>query len=207
MSQCYSSDILLYERDIPVGCGLSVHLKAVVDEWLDVYKLNQERGLLTLINFIVQSCGCKGQRSSRRPGDERLGVWVKVEQIIFSISAPAMISSLLLIPCVLTVQCVVLILRVLTASIFCEGAMKVKPLFIKISSKIRSINQYCSLCVVIPNHCIVIHNHGINLLFFLCRCGHERNVGQHAERWDHQHFNQRVQWGRKRKALIQILKS
>ncbi|GAA6223099.1 cohesin subunit SA-1-like [Lates japonicus] len=33
---------------------------AVVDEWLDSYKQSREVGLLVLINFIVQSCGCKG---------------------------------------------------------------------------------------------------------------------------------------------------
>ncbi|XP_039975563.1 cohesin subunit SA-1 [Xiphias gladius] len=33
---------------------------AVVDEWLDSYKRSREVGLLVLINFIVQSCGCKG---------------------------------------------------------------------------------------------------------------------------------------------------
>ncbi|KAG7518889.1 cohesin subunit SA-1-like [Solea senegalensis] len=33
---------------------------AVVDEWLDSYKRSREMGLLVLINFIVQSCGCKG---------------------------------------------------------------------------------------------------------------------------------------------------
>ncbi|KAM9740869.1 cohesin subunit SA-1 [Menidia menidia] len=32
----------------------------VVDEWLDSYKQSREAGLLELINFIVQSCGCKG---------------------------------------------------------------------------------------------------------------------------------------------------
>ncbi|XP_042349536.1 cohesin subunit SA-2 [Plectropomus leopardus] len=32
----------------------------VVDEWLDSYKRSREAGLLVLINFIVQSCGCKG---------------------------------------------------------------------------------------------------------------------------------------------------
>ncbi|XP_054453619.1 cohesin subunit SA-1 [Anoplopoma fimbria] len=32
----------------------------VVDEWLDSYKQSREAGLLVLINFIVQSCGCKG---------------------------------------------------------------------------------------------------------------------------------------------------
>lgn len=32
----------------------------VVDEWLDNYKQSRETGLLALINFIVQSCGCKG---------------------------------------------------------------------------------------------------------------------------------------------------
>ncbi|KAJ0002798.1 hypothetical protein NQD34_007947, partial [Periophthalmus magnuspinnatus] len=32
----------------------------VVDEWLDTYKQSREAGLLVLINFIVQACGCKG---------------------------------------------------------------------------------------------------------------------------------------------------
>uniref|UniRef100_A0A8C3G6E0 Cohesin subunit SA n=1 Tax=Cyclopterus lumpus TaxID=8103 RepID=A0A8C3G6E0_CYCLU len=35
----------------------------VVDEWLDSYKQSREAGLLVLINFIVQSCGCKGMVS------------------------------------------------------------------------------------------------------------------------------------------------
>lgn len=38
-------------------------LQTVVDEWLDSYKQSQKAGLLVLINFIVRSCGCKGQRS------------------------------------------------------------------------------------------------------------------------------------------------
>uniref|UniRef100_UPI003AB0B83D cohesin subunit SA-2-like n=1 Tax=Centroberyx gerrardi TaxID=166262 RepID=UPI003AB0B83D len=32
----------------------------VVDEWLDSYKQSREEGLLVLVNFIVQCCGCKG---------------------------------------------------------------------------------------------------------------------------------------------------
>ncbi|KAJ0049771.1 hypothetical protein NL108_003532, partial [Boleophthalmus pectinirostris] len=32
----------------------------VVDEWLDNYKESREAGLLVLVNFIVQACGCKG---------------------------------------------------------------------------------------------------------------------------------------------------
>uniref|UniRef100_A0A674M9Y3 Cohesin subunit SA n=1 Tax=Takifugu rubripes TaxID=31033 RepID=A0A674M9Y3_TAKRU len=36
----------------------------VVDEWLDSYKQNQKDSFLVLINFIVQSCGCKGVVSS-----------------------------------------------------------------------------------------------------------------------------------------------
>ncbi|KAJ8282907.1 hypothetical protein COCON_G00054260 [Conger conger] len=32
----------------------------VVDEWLDSYKQEKEAGLLELINFIVQCCGCRG---------------------------------------------------------------------------------------------------------------------------------------------------
>ncbi|KAM7389145.1 hypothetical protein PAMP_023139 [Pampus punctatissimus] len=51
-----------------IGCYFPVTLKTVVDEWLDIYKRNREEGLLVLINFIVQSCGCKGQRSRGRPG-------------------------------------------------------------------------------------------------------------------------------------------
>ncbi|XP_061895568.1 cohesin subunit SA-1 [Entelurus aequoreus] len=35
----------------------------VVDEWMDSYKQSRETGLLVLINFIVQSCGCKGEVS------------------------------------------------------------------------------------------------------------------------------------------------
>lgn len=38
----------------------AVSKQTVVDEWLDSYKRSQEAGLLVLINFIVQSCGCKG---------------------------------------------------------------------------------------------------------------------------------------------------
>nr|XP_029516699.1 cohesin subunit SA-3-like [Oncorhynchus nerka] len=34
---------------------------AVVDEWLDSYKQDRDAGLLELINFVVQCCGCKGQ--------------------------------------------------------------------------------------------------------------------------------------------------
>lgn len=32
----------------------------VVDEWFDTYKQSREAGLLVLVNFIVQACGCKG---------------------------------------------------------------------------------------------------------------------------------------------------
>ncbi|XP_077434073.1 cohesin subunit SA-2 isoform X2 [Vanacampus margaritifer] len=35
-------------------------LVTVVDEWLDYYKQRREQGLLVLINFIVQCCGCQG---------------------------------------------------------------------------------------------------------------------------------------------------
>uniref|UniRef100_A0A3B4B632 Cohesin subunit SA n=1 Tax=Periophthalmus magnuspinnatus TaxID=409849 RepID=A0A3B4B632_9GOBI len=34
-------------------------IQTVVDEWLDTYKQSREAGLLVLINFIVQACGCK----------------------------------------------------------------------------------------------------------------------------------------------------
>lgn len=51
--------------------NLPVTLQTVVDEWLDSYKQDQEAGLLVLVNFIVQSCGCKGQGS--RDGEGREG--------------------------------------------------------------------------------------------------------------------------------------
>lgn len=72
-----------------------VYPKSVVDEWLEVYKQSREAGLLVLINFIVQCCGCKGQRSNRRPGD---GCWwvggVKVEKIILPFSAQVIIWTI-----------------------------------------------------------------------------------------------------------------
>ncbi len=73
----YSNEILLYpsafkpEPSILIGCYLPVNLQTVVDEWLDSYKRSREAGLLVLINFIVQSCGCKGQRL--RGGPEMRG--------------------------------------------------------------------------------------------------------------------------------------
>ncbi|CAI5652754.1 unnamed protein product [Oreochromis niloticus] len=41
-------------------CSGKSAMVTVVDEWLDSYKRSREAGLLVLINFIVQSCGCKG---------------------------------------------------------------------------------------------------------------------------------------------------
>ncbi|XP_068448835.1 cohesin subunit SA-1-like isoform X2 [Clinocottus analis] len=41
-------------------CSGKSAMVTVVDEWLDSYKSSREAGLLVLINFIVQSCGCKG---------------------------------------------------------------------------------------------------------------------------------------------------
>ncbi|XP_060029377.1 cohesin subunit SA-3 [Erinaceus europaeus] len=35
-------------------------MQSLVDEWLDSYKQDQDAGFLELINFFVQSCGCKG---------------------------------------------------------------------------------------------------------------------------------------------------
>lgn len=64
--------------------------QTVVDEWLDSYKQNQKGSLLVLVNFIVQSCGCKGQRSR---ASTRIRAGVKVEQIIFPIFARAIISN------------------------------------------------------------------------------------------------------------------
>ncbi|KAM3833848.1 cohesin subunit SA-2-like [Diretmus argenteus] len=41
-------------------CSGKSAMVMVVDEWLDSYKQSREAGLLELINFIVQCCGCKG---------------------------------------------------------------------------------------------------------------------------------------------------
>uniref|UniRef100_A0A8C6KFF6 Cohesin subunit SA n=1 Tax=Nothobranchius furzeri TaxID=105023 RepID=A0A8C6KFF6_NOTFU len=41
-------------------CSGKSAMVTVVDEWLDSYKRSREAGLLVLINFIVQSCGCRG---------------------------------------------------------------------------------------------------------------------------------------------------
>ncbi|KAK2904399.1 hypothetical protein Q8A73_011056 [Channa argus] len=41
-------------------CSGKSAMVTVVDEWLDSYKQSRETGLLVLINFVVQSCGCKG---------------------------------------------------------------------------------------------------------------------------------------------------
>uniref|UniRef100_A0A7N6BQA4 Cohesin subunit SA n=1 Tax=Anabas testudineus TaxID=64144 RepID=A0A7N6BQA4_ANATE len=41
-------------------CSGKSAMVTLVDEWLDSYKRSREAGLLVLINFIVQSCGCKG---------------------------------------------------------------------------------------------------------------------------------------------------
>ncbi|XP_067879961.1 cohesin subunit SA-1-like isoform X2 [Heterodontus francisci] len=35
-------------------------MQTLVDEWLEVYKLDREAGLLELLNFIIHCCGCKG---------------------------------------------------------------------------------------------------------------------------------------------------
>ncbi|XP_069502525.1 cohesin subunit SA-3 [Ambystoma mexicanum] len=35
-------------------------MQSVVDDWLEDYKQDKEAGLLDLINFILQACGCKG---------------------------------------------------------------------------------------------------------------------------------------------------
>ncbi|XP_036910849.1 cohesin subunit SA-3 [Sturnira hondurensis] len=35
-------------------------MQSLVDEWLESYKQNQEAAFLELINFFIQSCGCKG---------------------------------------------------------------------------------------------------------------------------------------------------
>ncbi|KAF7698315.1 cohesin subunit SA-1 isoform X2 [Silurus meridionalis] len=35
-------------------------LVTVIDDWLDDYKQDQQEGLLELLNFVVECCGCKG---------------------------------------------------------------------------------------------------------------------------------------------------
>ena len=74
MTYCYIIHLPFWsEPTVLIGLSLAVHFKTVVDEWLDCYKRSRETGLLVLINFIVQSCGCKGQRSRWSPPDEWWG--------------------------------------------------------------------------------------------------------------------------------------
>uniref|UniRef100_A0A3Q2DM62 STAG domain-containing protein n=1 Tax=Cyprinodon variegatus TaxID=28743 RepID=A0A3Q2DM62_CYPVA len=56
--RCFFSTLILSDRSS--HWLLSFCFKTVVEEWLSSYKQSQEAGLLVLINFIVQSCGCKG---------------------------------------------------------------------------------------------------------------------------------------------------
>ncbi|KAM8972529.1 cohesin subunit SA-3 [Pelodytes ibericus] len=35
-------------------------MQILVDDWMDSYKKNHESGLLEIINFLMQACGCKG---------------------------------------------------------------------------------------------------------------------------------------------------
>lgn len=66
---CINNLLVLWpECSSLIGCYVPVTLKTVVDEWLDTYKRSREVGLLVLINFIVRSCGCKGQRLKGRLG-------------------------------------------------------------------------------------------------------------------------------------------
>lgn len=39
-------------------------LQTVVDDWLDDYKQDREEGLLELLNFVIECCGCKGKSYS-----------------------------------------------------------------------------------------------------------------------------------------------
>ncbi|XP_067837776.1 cohesin subunit SA-3-like, partial [Heptranchias perlo] len=40
-------------------------MQTLVDEWLEVYKLDREAGLLELLNFFIHCCGCKGVVTSQ----------------------------------------------------------------------------------------------------------------------------------------------
>ncbi|KAK1799014.1 hypothetical protein P4O66_007275 [Electrophorus voltai] len=51
-----SNAVHMYEA---VQSGQSAFV-TVVDDWLEGYKQDREEGLLELINFVVQCCGCKG---------------------------------------------------------------------------------------------------------------------------------------------------
>lgn len=173
---------LLYPS-VLIGCSLPVNVKTVVDEWLDSYKRSREAGLLVLVNFIVRSCGCKGQRSGESPRDRGWGV--KVQKIIFPISVQTMISSRLLI------------------SVYGNDAMSRccvnnRPIdntpyqyFVRVGWKWKGI-MYSSQ-IEKPEW---LHHDlcsGIYFIFFILpRCGQQRDVWQHAECWDHQHINQRV---------------
>ncbi|XP_054213097.1 cohesin subunit SA-3 isoform X10 [Homo sapiens] len=37
-------------------------MQSLVDEWLDSYKQDQDAGFLELVNFFIQSCGCKAMK-------------------------------------------------------------------------------------------------------------------------------------------------
>ncbi|KAM9832908.1 cohesin subunit SA-1 isoform 1-T3 [Syngnathus typhle] len=60
-SELDSDDPTINAKNIydAVSSGKS-DLMTVVDEWLDYYKQTHKQGLLVLINFIVQCCGCQG---------------------------------------------------------------------------------------------------------------------------------------------------
>lgn len=100
--------------------------KTVVDEWLCSYKQGREAGMLVLINFIVQSCGCKGQRLRWRPEDEswRIG-WVNFLRDYlanFSLDNDQYYwsASMLTMQCV----CAVIILYLLTLQYQCFRSTK-----------------------------------------------------------------------------------
>ena len=40
---------------------LYFHVKAVVDDWIEGYKLDRNAALLELIQFFIQCSGCKGR--------------------------------------------------------------------------------------------------------------------------------------------------
>lgn len=84
-------------------------LQTVVDEWLDSYKRSQKAGLLVLINFIVRSCGCKGQRSRESPPDEGWGSKLKRLSFQFQLRQWSTVNywspSMVTMPCPGSVLC------------------------------------------------------------------------------------------------------
>lgn len=53
-----------------LGCTLLLHgctlliFQAVVDDWIESYKVNRDAALLSLMQFFINASGCKGKITS-----------------------------------------------------------------------------------------------------------------------------------------------